>query len=193
MRTGKLVLSILAALGVSHNSAVAGDRYGFGKIASPDEIAGWNIDIRPDGTNLPPGSGTVAFGRKVFAEKCAMCHGEKGEGGMCDRLVGGIGTLATAHPVKTVGSYWPYATTLFDYIRRAMPLPEPQSLSNQEVYALSAYILNMNGIVPDNGALNAETLRKIKMPNRDNFMLDIRPDTQNKPCMEKCAYKNPAR
>lgn len=191
MRMAKSTLAVLAVMAFSSTSISAGQLFGLGRTATPEEIAGWNIDIRPDGTNLPSGAGSVNQGRDLYAEKCAMCHGEKGEGGMCDRLVGGMGTLATDHPVKTVGSYWPYATTLFDYIRRAMPLPAPQSLTNDEVYALSAYLLNMNGIVSDDTTLNAEGLKKIRMPNRDHFVDDLRPDAHNSPCMRDCKYTTP--
>ena len=121
--------------------------YGIGRTATAAEIAGWNIDIGRDGANLPTGSGSVAHGHEVFDQQCVACHGEKGEGGVGDRLVGGQGTIATSKPIKTVGSYWPYAPTLFDYIRRAMPQNAPQSLSNDDVYAVSAYILHLNGLL----------------------------------------------
>lgn len=142
----------------------------FGRPATPDEIALWDIDVRPDGKGLPTGSGTVAQGKQVFADNCAACHGDNGVGGIKDRLVGGQGTLASANPVKTVGSYWPYATTLFDYIRRAMPYQAPGSLSNDDTYAVAAYILSLNGIVPAGGKLDRDSLPKVKMPNRDGFV-----------------------
>ena len=145
--------------------------YDFGRPATQDEIALWNIDVRPDGKGLPPGSGTVMQGKQVFAENCAGCHGDNGVGGLKDRLVGGQGTLASAHPIKTVGSYWPYATTLFDYIHRAMPYQAPGSLSNDDTYALAAYILSLNGILPADGKLDRDSLPKVKMPNRDHFGL----------------------
>jgi cytochrome c len=160
--------------------------YGIGRSATPAEIAGWNIDIDRDGHNLPPGSGSVGHGREVFDQQCAACHGVKGEGGVGDRLVGGQGTLATPKPVKTVGSYWPYAPTLFDYIRRAMPQNAPQSLSNDDVYAVSAYILNLNGLLPADATLDATTLSAIKMPNRSMFVGDPRPDVKNPECMKGC-------
>ena len=144
--------------------------YDFGRQATPDEIALWDIDVRPDGKGLPPGSGTVAEGKQVFADNCAACHGDKGVGGIKDRLVGGPGTLASANPVKTVGSYWPYATTLFDYIHRAMPYQAPGSLSNDDTYAVAAYILSLNGILPDDGKLDRDSLPRVKMPNRDGFV-----------------------
>ena len=160
--------------------------YGIGRAATPAEIAGWNIDIGRYGKNLPPGSGSVSQGLEVFDQQCAACHGTKGEGGVGDQLVGGQGTLATPKPVRTVGSYWPYAATLFDYIRRAMPQNAPQSLSNDDVYAVSAYILNLNGLFAADATLDAKTLRAIKMPNRNMFVDDPRPDVKNPACMRGC-------
>ena len=146
-----------------------------GKPISEADLSAWNIDVAPNGHGLPNGNGDVATGGRIFAAKCAACHGAKGEGLIGDQLIGGAGTLATANPRRTVGSYWPYATTLFDYIRRAMPYNAPQSLSADEVYALSAWILNRNGIVPDDARLDAQTLAAIRMPNRDGFVPDPRP------------------
>src|ERR1700741_2457122 len=140
--------------------------YGIGRVATPEEIAGWNIDIGRDGSGLPPGSGSVSHGREGFDQQSAARHGEKGQGGVGDQLVGGQGTLAAAKPVRTVGSYWPYAPTLFDYIRRAMPQNAPGSLSSDDTYAVSAYILNLNGLVGDGATLDANSLAAIKMPNR---------------------------
>jgi cytochrome c len=122
----------------------------------------------------------------VFEQQCAACHGQSGEGGVGDRLVGGQGTIATPKPIKTVGSYWPYAPTLFDYIRRAMPQNAPQSLSNDDVYAVSAYILNLNGLLASDATLDARTLSAIKMPNRDAFTGDPRPDVKNPACEKAC-------
>jgi Cytochrome c len=156
MPTRELCIAVLALLALaSVTRSQAQSPYGIGRAATPAEIAGWNIDIDRYGNNLPPGSGSVSHGRKVFDQQCASCHGAKGEGGVGDRLVGGQGTLATPNPVKTVGSYWPYAPTLFDYIRRAMPQNAPQSLSNDDVYAVSAYILNLNGLLPAEATLDA--------------------------------------
>jgi cytochrome c len=142
----------------------------FGRPATPDEIALWDIDVRPDGKGLPPGSGTAVQGRQVFADNCALCHGDNGVGGIKDRLTGGQRTLTSDAPVKTVGSYWPYATTLFDYIRRAMPYQAPGSLSNDDTYAVAAFILSLNGILPADGKLDRESLPKVRMPNRDGFV-----------------------
>jgi S-disulfanyl-L-cysteine oxidoreductase SoxD len=180
------VVAIAAALLGSAVAAEAQGPYGIGRVASPAEIAGWNIDIGRDGHGLPPGSGAVGHGREVFAQQCAACHGDTGQGGVGDRLVGGRGTLATSEPVRTVGSYWPYATTLFDYIRRAMPQNAPGSLSNEDVYAVSAYILNLNGLLPDDATLDASTLPRVKMPNRNMFVGDSRPDVENSACMSRC-------
>lgn len=177
MRTLKLGLAACAAcvLGVA---AHAQGHYGIGRPATEAEIAGWNIDIGRDGANLPAGGGSVAHGHEVFEQQCAACHGANGEGGVGDRLVGGQGTIATPKPIKTVGSYWPYAPTLFDYIRRAMPQNAPQSLSDDDVYAVSAYILNLNGLVGADATLDAKSLSAVKMPNRDSFVGDARPDVK---------------
>jgi mono/diheme cytochrome c family protein len=182
IRIAAMALVVFASL----SGAQAQSPYGIGRVAMPAEIAGWNIDIGRDGSGLPSGSGTVGHGREVFAQQCAACHGEKGEGGVGDKLVGGQGTIATAKPVRTVGSYWPYAPTLFDYIRRAMPQNAPQSLSNEDVYAVSAYILNLNGLLPDAATLDAKTLAAIKMPNRNMFVGDPRPDVKNPACVSGC-------
>lgn len=144
--------------------------YDFGRSPTPEEIQQWDIDVRPDGKGLPEGSGTAVHGKLVYEQHCAACHGVNGEGGIEYRLVGGQGTLASAKPIKTVGSYWPYATTLFDYIRRAMPYQAPGSLSVDDTYAVSAYILSLNGLLPQNGRLDKERLPKIEMPNRDGFI-----------------------
>jgi cytochrome c len=144
--------------------------YDFGRPATPEEINLWDIDVRPDGKGLPEGSGTVAHGKDVFAENCAACHGDKGQGGPKDRLVGGEGTLASDNPIKTVGSFWPYATTLFDYVHRAMPYQAPGSLSVDDTYAVAAYILSINGILPADGKLDKATLPTVKMPNRNGFI-----------------------
>jgi cytochrome c len=187
MRTRELYISVLAVLALACATRVqAQSPYGIGRAATPAEIAGWNIDVDRDGNNLPSGSGSVSRGHDVFDQQCAACHGTRGEGGVGDRLVGGQGTLATPEPVRTVGSYWPYAPTLFDYIRRAMPQNAPQSLSNDDVYAVSAYILNLNGLLPADATLDAKMLSAIKMPNRNMFAGDPRPDVKNPACMTDC-------
>jgi mono/diheme cytochrome c family protein len=186
MRTREylIALAIIALAGAT--AARAESPYGIGRAATPAEIAGWNIDIDRYGNNLPPGSGSVSHGHEVFDQQCAACHGARGEGGVGDRLAGGEGTLASPKPVRTVGSYWPYAPTLFDYIRRAMPQNAPQSLSNDDVYAVSAYVLNLNGLLPADATLDAKSLSAIKMPNRDKFVGDPRPDVTNPECMRDC-------
>jgi mono/diheme cytochrome c family protein len=151
--------------------AAAAQSPNLGKPISPEDLATWDISIGPDGATLPPGSGTPKQGEAVFTMKCQACHNAKGAGQPNDRLVGGQGTLPGEKPaVKTVGSYWPYATTLFDYVRRAMPYPQSKSLSNDEVYAVAAYILNLNGVIGENETLDAKTLPEVKMPNRDGFI-----------------------
>ena len=161
-------LCLAAAL----SCALAASAAEFGRPASPAEVALWDIDVRPDGKGLPAGSGSVARGAQVFEESCSACHGEQGQGGLADRLAGGQGSLASDHPVKTVGSFWPYATTLFDYVRRAMPYPAPQTLSDDDTYAVVAYILNLNDIVPPDAILDRTSLPAIRMPNRDGFVPD---------------------
>ena len=142
-----------------------------GHPATPEEIAVWDISIGPDGAGLPSGNGTPQQGEAVYIEKCLACHGEKGAGKPNDQLVGGRGTLTGDQtPVKTVGSFWPDATTLFDYVRRAMPFNAPRSLSNDEVYAVCAYILQLNGIIAEDAVMNAQNLAKVQMPNRGGFV-----------------------
>lgn len=152
--------------------------FGFGQPATDEQISGWNIDVAADGAGLPPGSGTVQQGEELFARLGAKCHGDKGEGGeKGPPLVGGIGSLNTDAPLKTVGSFWPYAPVLFDYIHRAMPADKPQSLEPDEVYALCAYLLYLNGIVPEDAVMDATTLPQVVMPNHAGFTSpDPRPD-----------------
>jgi len=179
MRLTRSISIALAFISLpSAASAEAPSPYGIGRAATRAEIAGWNIDVGRDGRGLPAGSGSVTHGREVFAQQCAACHGDKGQGGVGDTLVGGQGTLATPNPVRTVGSYWPYAPTLFDYIRRAMPQNAPESLSNDDVYAVSAYILHLNGLLPAGAVLEANNMTAIKMPNRNMFTGDSRPDVK---------------
>ncbi len=144
-------------------------RPNLGVPATEEQIAGWDLSIGPDGANLPPGSGTAARGAEIFAAQCAACHGADGTGGTNDALAGGRGTLASAEPVRTIGSYWPYATTIFDYVRRAMPYTAPQSLTNDEVYALTAHLLHLNGIIDADFIVDAATLPAIEMPNAAGF------------------------
>jgi mono/diheme cytochrome c family protein len=173
------LLAVLCAAALASSGVWAADAppYGLGRPATPQEIAGWDIDVRAAGAGLPPGHGAVSEGQQVYAHKCAACHGDQGEGSPMDALVGGIGTLATAKPVRTVGSYWPYATTLYDYVHRAMPFNAPQSLTPDQVYAVTAYVLFLNGIVRKDAVMNARTLPRVRMPNRNGFTSpDPRPD-----------------
>lgn len=167
-----------------------GDRvghYGYGNVATPEQIAGWDIDVRPDGVGLPPGSGSVEDGEILYEAQCAECHGSFGEGvGRFPVIAGGTGTLRDARPSKTVGSFWPYASTLFDYIRRTMPFTQPESLSADETYALTAYVLYLNDLVADDLVLDQTSLVAIKLPNQANFVPDPRPDVANVRCMEDC-------
>ncbi|SOZ39367.1 c-type cytochrome [Cupriavidus neocaledonicus] len=183
--------AMLALACAAHGAAA--QSYGLGRPASERELAAWNIDVTPDGAGLPPGRGTVAQGQQVYAQRCAACHGANGEGKPADALVGGQGTLADAakgkDPVKTIGSFWPYATTVFDFINRAMPYDAPQSLTSDEVYAVTAWLLHRNGIVPADAVLDARTLPQVKMPNRAGFVADARPDTANVPCRSGCPGK----
>jgi len=178
------------ALALSPLSVVAESpgHYGFGEPASDAQIAAWDIDIRPDGKGLPEGSGSVDEGMAVYEAQCANCHGAFGEGmGRYPKLSGGEGSLSEDRPEKTVGSYWPYASTLWDYIHRAMPYYAPQSLTDDQVYALTAYVLNLNYIVESDFVANQDTLPDVVMPNHDGFVWDDpRPDTNNKRCMENC-------
>lgn len=151
-------------------SAQAAQGPNLGRPLTPEEIQKINITVTPDGKGLPPGSGSVSAGAAVYARSCQVCHGEKGAGKPQDQLTGGLGTLASTKPVKTPNSYWPVATTLFDYIRRAMPITAPESLTNDEVYAVTAYILSIDGIVPNDAVLDAKSLPRVKMPNKDGFV-----------------------
>lgn len=183
----------LIALGVGVSVAIMGafshaEPLGLGETATEEQIAGWDIDIRPDGKGLPDGRGTIEAGEALYEERCATCHGLFGEGeGRWPVLAGGQGTLKDERPTKTVGSYWPYASTLYDYIRRAMPFTAPRSLSDQQVYDVTAYVLYLNEIVEEDFVLTKESLAGIKMPNKDNFFVDPRPDVKNTRCMDKCA------
>ena len=152
--------------------------YGQGRPATDQDIHAWNIDVSPDGQGLPPGQGTVKKGAQLYAVKCAGCHGPTGKEGPNDVLVGGHESLRTSKPIKTIGSYWPYAATLYDYLRRAMPFNAPQSLMPDEMYALVAWLLHQNGIVAEDTILDAHSLPKIEMPNRNGFIADPRPDVR---------------
>ena len=193
MRSLKVTASAGAALlvGLSFSTPAGAGQYG--TPISEADVAAWNIDIStPTGEGLPDGQGTVEEGAKIFAEKCVACHGENAAGGsMYGSMVGGIGSMTEPKRKLTPGSMYPYASILFDYVRRTMPMTEPQSLSNNEVYALSAYIYGLNGLVPANATVSAETLKAIKMPNQAGFMVDDRPDVTSTRCMKNCPPLEP--
>ncbi len=186
-------LGLAAALAMGLTGQALAGKLGIGREATPGEVAAWDIDVRPDGLGLPKGKGTVAQGEEIFQAQCAACHGEFGEGK--DRwpaLAGGLGTLKADRPDKTVGSFWPYPTTLFDYMRRAMPFGNAQSLSADELYALTAYILFLNDVTKDQKLeLNETNLASVKMPNSAQFYDDDREKTEKsfwkkQPCMKDC-------
>jgi len=184
-----LPIAVIVLVIASPARAAEPTTFGYGSAPTPAQIAGWDIDVRgEDGAGLPAGKGTVDRGADVYAEQCAACHGTFGEGeGRFPKLVGGVGSLRDDRPEPTVGSYWPFAPTLWDYINRAMPMPVPHTLSADDVYALTAYILSLNDLVPDDFVADRNSLPKVKMRNRDNFIwTDPRPDTMAKPCMNNC-------
>jgi len=171
------LFALVGCVAVLAAALADGRRYDIGHVASPEEIRAAGISISPDGTGLPPGSGNAIEGRGIYQTHCAACHGVKGEGNaVYPALVGGRGTLKSDEPVLTVGSYWPYATTVWDYINRAMPYTDAGRLTPQQVYSVTAYVLFMNGIVGEHEELNRASLPKIRMPNREGFTGDPRPD-----------------
>lgn len=165
-KTALLLLSAWCAAAVVR----AADGPKLGRELTPDEVRKLDITVAPDGSGLPSGSGSVSAGAAIYAQKCQGCHGQDGSGKPQDQLTGGVGSLASGKPVKTPVSFWPSATTLFDYIRRAMPITAPQSLTNNEVYAVTAYLLSIDGIVGKDAVLDAKTLPQVKMPNREGFV-----------------------
>jgi cytochrome c len=175
-RCNAIICAVLSATAAFAAQSSQTPVLGVGRPATAEEIRELAAAIAPDGGGLPEGSGTVAAGRDVFAAQCARCHGPKAEGDIGPALVGGQGTLATSRPIKTVGCFWPYATTLWDYINRAMPFDKPGLLKPPDVYAVAAYILNLNGIIKETDVMDAKSLPKVKMPNRDGFVADPRPD-----------------
>ena len=187
----KFLFLIMISLFISFSSHAENRKYNIGKLATKIEVAGWDIDVRPDGVGAPKGSGNAIDGEEIYVNRCAACHGDFGEG--VDRwpaLVGGDGTLASHDPEKTTGSYWPYASTIFDYVYRSMPFGEAQTLTHDETYRVVAYLLYMNEIIEEDFVLNDKNIGKIKMPNEEGFLLpDPRPDIANlngKPCMKNC-------
>ena len=187
----KFAATLLLGIVAASTCVLAGERpagyFGYGRVATEAEVAGWAISVRPDGQGLPPGEGTVNQGADAYTEQCSACHGTFGEGAeRYPKLVGG--SIKGDRPEPSVGSYWPFATTLFDYINGAMPFPAPHQLSADQVYAITAYILNLNNIVGSDFVANRETLPKVKMPYGDRFIWkDPRPDTKNTECMNDCA------
>ena len=188
-----LLLAVAApALAQAQAKKDAPRSFNVGAAATPEQIAGWDIDVRPDGQGAPSGHGSVKEGEKVYMERCSACHGEFGESaGRWPQLAQGKGTLASNDPVKTVGSYYAHLSSVFDYIRRAMPFGDAQSLSNDELYAVVAYVLNLNDIVDDKFVLSKETWDKVKMPNAGGFFDDDRKTSEKafwnaKPCMKDC-------
>jgi len=183
--------ALTCGLGLLAAPALAGD-YGLGRPALPEEIAAWDLDVQPDGSGLPEGSGSVADGEMLFSDNCAFCHGEFAEGvGNWPELAGGEGTLADRDPVKTVGSYWPYLSTVWDYVHRSMPYGAAQTLTEDEVYAITAYILYSNYLVEDDFVLSNENFLEVEMPNADGFIVDDREEVEShfwraEPCMENC-------
>jgi S-disulfanyl-L-cysteine oxidoreductase SoxD len=170
------VLLTLGHLGSWAHAQQSG-KHGVGRTPTAEEMQAWDISIAPDGKGLPPGRGTAAEGKKVYDLRCGECHGDKAQGAEQAALVGGKGSLNTPKPLKTVASYWPYATTLWDYTNRAMPYDTPRVLTNDQVYAVVAYILYLGEIIGENDVMDAQTLPQVKMPNRDGFVKDPRPDT----------------
>ena len=184
-----IIISLSLALPAA-GVAYAGE-LGLGRPATQEEVTAWDIDIRPDGTGLPEGSGDVFTGEEVFAEKCAICHGDFGEG--VDRwpvLAGGFDTLRSERPVKTIGSYWPYLSTVWDYVHRAMPFGEAQSLTDDEVYAITAYLLYVNDLVDDDFELSHKNFADVRLPNEENFFMDDRAQSSlfgpREVCMSDC-------
>jgi cytochrome c len=176
VRTVRIGIAAALLVGIMvPTSGFAQQGPGLGQPISPADLAPWNIDIGTDGKELPPGAGKAKAGEAIYAAKCQACHGADGKGQPADQLVGGQGTLDKLDQVRTVGSYWPYATTIFDYVRRAMPFNTPETLTNDETYALTAYLLYKNGIIRENDEMNARTLPRVRMPNANGFIFEYPP------------------
>ena len=173
MRSAPLIVT-LGLIGMA--TALADDGPGLGEELTAGQLESVDFTIMPDGDGLPGGSGNAITGRDIYNLNCLACHGENGSGGVNDALSGGHGSLTGPRPQKTVGSFWPYATTVFDYVRRAMPFQAPGSLSNEEIYAVTAYLLFVNGIIAEDVAMNAESLPQVKMPNHENFVWGYTPE-----------------
>ena len=196
--SGKIFLVVLCfAGGALRAQTNSGKQTGLGRPASTDEVKQRDITTLPNGVGLPDGKGTAAQGELVYRDKCASCHGPNGEGvpPQGTQLVGGVGSLASDNPVRTVGSYWPYATSVWDYIHRAMPQNQPGSLSADDTYAVTAFLLSRNKIIDTSDVMDKESLPKVRMPNRDGFIPDARPDTGKSAssASEKKSQKSQAR
>jgi cytochrome c len=185
-----LVAALLAGHAFAQQPVEQGLR--LGRPAHPAEIAAWDIDVRPDGQGLPAGQGSVKDGERMFLEQCAGCHGEFGEGaGRWPPIAGGVGSLRSDNPEKTPGSYWPYASTLFDYVRRTMPFGNAQSLAADDVYAITAFLLHMSDVVPEGFVLSRDNFASLRLPNADGFVDDDRESAERgfwggEPCMKDC-------
>jgi len=169
-----LSAAFACALALGAVAPAVAQQAGLGKPIAESDIKQWDIAVLPDGSNLPPGSGTPAQGAKIYAVKCSACHGDAGKGGVTPyfpALVGGRPLTDGIDTVKTIANYYAYPTTIFDYVRRAMPYNMPRTLSDDEVYALTAYILSLNKLIGDDAVMDAKTLPQVKMPNRDNFIM----------------------
>lgn len=196
MRSVETVLVLLAAVGIAAcatqapatGTSASAPPPKLGKPVSERALVAWNIDVRtPDGLGLPAGAGSVQAGKKVYETQCLACHGEGAKGGtMFGTMVGGIGSFTTNTRVLTPGSMYPYASVLFDYVKRAMPMNAPQSLSDDEVYAVTGYLLHLNGLLPADATVDRPLLAALKMPNRDGFIVDDRPDVKAVRCMSNC-------
>lgn len=187
--SGKFVRTFAAAgLMAAISVPTYAGEFGLGRVATPEEIASWDIDIRPDGKGLPDGSGNVEVGEEVYLERCAHCHGDFAEGaGRYPVLMGGLDTLASEDPVKTIGSYWPYTSTVYDYIYRAMPFGEAQTLTPDETYAITAYLLYLNEVVEEDFVADKNTLPAVRMPNENGFFVREEPEfAAHEPCMKDC-------
>jgi mono/diheme cytochrome c family protein len=191
-------LAVVVLLAASASAFAQGQKLGIGHPATPEQIAGWDIDVRPDGAGAPPGKGSVKQGEEIYMTQCAACHGEFGESaGRWPILSGGNGTLSSHDPVKSIGSYWPFASTVMDYIRRSMPYGNAQSLTNDELYAVTAYVLYLNDVIKDEAfELSRENFTALKLPNEPNFFDDDREIAEKEfwkkePCMTNCLSGEP--
>lgn len=184
---GAIALLVVSSTGCEQDAQDKVERYGFGSPLTAEEVSSWDIDVGPEGLGLPAGQGTAVAGEQIYVAQCAACHGEFGEGsGRFPALIGTPASLVGARTSKTVGGFWPYSSTLWDYIYRAMPFGNAQSLSADDVYAVTAYILSLNDIIADTDVMNAQTLPQVQMPNRHGFITATGPDIKVGVCMQDC-------